>query len=625
MAADFARPFGAEEWAYIAGLRHDEGKATNRFQNYLREVFKAQNDDSLTAPHVDHSTAGAQQAVKKYSLPGYLLAYAIAGHHGGLPNGISAYRSLHKRLRKTTENSEHICNELPEPKQPELPNFIKQALGDKNPFTLSFFVRMLFSTLTDADFLDTERFLNPERADGRIHWDEDTLEYFEKALDFYAERLPESKSIVSIERKRVRDACINAAEKEAGLFSLTVPTGGGKTLSSLAFALKHARLHGMRRIIYVIPFTTIVEQTADVFRNVLSTFDKNLAESAIIEHHSNFEPDHETLQSRLATENWDAPLIITTSVQFYESLFSNRSSQCRKLHNLSKSVIILDEAQTLPVDFLEPCLKSLTELTYNYNCSAVLCTATQPAVKKRDNFPIGLENVKEIITDRAKLYDNLKRVNIKNVGELSDVELARRLVAEEQALCIVNTRKHAAELYAMIKEENGVYHLSALMCPAHRQEVLGQIFKSLKENELCRVVSTQLIEAGIDIDFPVVFRSMAGVDAVAQAAGRCNRHGQNPKGGETIVFTSEHQSAERFLQKLPIAAGRLWSCMKIHWRLKQSTTIFASIIGTILSDGMQSQYSRVTSWIKTTPIFPSFLTLLKQRINFASSTTNISR
>jgi CRISPR-associated endonuclease/helicase Cas3 len=316
-----------------------------------------------------------------------------------------------------------------------------------------------------------------------------------------------------------------------GLFSLTVPTGGGKTLSSMAFALKHSVQHQLNRIIYVVPFTTIIEQNADVFRSMLG-------DDAVLEHHSNFEPDEEDYRSRLAADNWDAPIVVTTNVQLFESLFANRSSRCRRLHNIAESVVILDEVQMLPPAYLLPCLEVLKELVATYRTSIILCSATQPAVQRRADFPRGLESVTEIIDDPGELASSLKRTVVSVLPQILDNELTEQIRKYEEVLVIVNTRKHAKKLYNTMEDVNGLYHLSALMCPVHRREVLNDIRARLRGGLACRVISTQLVEAGVDIDFPVVFRSLAGIDSIAQAAGRCNREG-NAEEGKVFVFRSE--------------------------------------------------------------------------------------
>ena len=316
------------------------------------------------------------------------------------------------------------------------------------------------------------------------------------------------------------------------MFSLTVPTGGGKTLSSLAFALRHAGRHGQRRVIYAIPFTSIIEQTSDTFRSALGS----LGAQAVLEHHSNLDPRNETLRSRLAIENWDTPIVVTTNVQLFESLFASRTSRCRKLHRIANSVIVLDEAQALPVELLKPCLETLAELVRNYGCTIVLCTATQPAIHQRDEFPIGLSDVRPIIQHPKGLYAAMKRIRVHHLGQISDDDLARRLRGHDQVLCIVATRRHALELFKALGDTvAGAVHLTALMCPVHRSEVFGEVRQWLDDGEPCRVISTSLVEAGVDVDFPVVYRAVAGLDSIAQAAGRCNREGRLDY-GDVFVF-----------------------------------------------------------------------------------------
>ena len=413
----------------------------------------------------------------------------------------------------------------------------------RDAFSVAFFVRMVFSCLVDADFLDTEQFMNPEQSAERPTWPSDVLTRMEACLDAHMTKLKSGSTPVNVERCKVREDCLAAAVQRPGLFSLTVPTGGGKTLSSLAFALRHAQRHGLRRVVYVVPFTTITEQIAEQFRHVMQPLGDG---DPVVEHHSNLDAGSETTASRLATENWDAPLVVTTAVQFYDSLFAARPSRCRKLHNLAKAVIVLDEAQTLPVDYLDPCLRVLRELTANYGSTAVLCTATQPAVQRRDDFGIGLDGVREIVPDPPRLYARLKRVDVEHLGQRNDASLAEDIMAHEQVLCIVNTRRHARTLSEAIGDrDHQHFHLSALMCPQHRTTVLTEIKTTLTAKQPCRVISTQLIECGVDIDFPIVYRSLAGVDSIAQAAGRCNRNGVQ-KRGRTFVFRSEHEEAERY-------------------------------------------------------------------------------
>lgn len=383
-----------------------------------------------------------------------------------------------------------------------------------------------------------------------------------------------SETVVGKARSEVLAACRNSALQESGLFSLTVPTGGGKTLSSLAFALKHAGANGMARVIYAIPFTSIIEQTASVFRSVFH----KLPDSAVLEHHSSIDPDRETVTSRMASENWDAPLVVTTNVQLFESLFAAKTSRCRKLHRICNSVIILDEAQSIPVELLEPTLAVIRELVADYGCTVVLCTATQPAILKRDGFDIGLEGATEIVPQPERLYQTMKRVSVRSIGSQSDEEIVKRLTEHSQFLCIVNTRPHASRLYQALRltrgrrpgrpvddssnnplsdhGANGLFHLSTFMCGQHRHDTLEEIRQRLRDNQPCQVISTQLIESGVDVDFPVVFRALTGIDSIAQAAGRCNREGKQQT-GDVVVFEPTDIKLKGYLRSIADSAAEL--------------------------------------------------------------------
>lgn len=560
LAAQFAEPFGAPEWGRCAGLWHDLGKYSDGFQSYLRVGSSLDFHGAEIGGHVDHSTAGAKHAAQEIEILGHLLSYAIAGHHSGLLDGRADGSCLETRLNKRVGGWEHGLGDLPAAAVPEPPAFLREAFSrPRDAFAVAFFVRMVFSCLVDADFLDTERFMQPEQAAARPHWPPDILQKTAEVLRGHIDELERfaSDGPVNRERAAVRRACLQAAEREPGLFSLTVPTGGGKTLSSLAFALHHAVRYRLQRVVYVIPFTSIIEQNAEVFRRVVQPLIGEGYPDPVLEHHSALDTGRETVGSRLAAENWDAPLIVTTSVQFYESLFANRTSRCRKLHNLARSVIILDEAQTLPLDFLAPCLRALREISRNYGASVVLCTATQPAVHRRDGFPVGLEGVHEIIPDPRALYLSLRRVHVEDIGRQDDETLVVRLGHEKEVLCIVNTRSHARKLFELLGDAESHVHLSALMCPAHRSRVLDEVRQRLEAGDECRVVSTQLVEAGVDLDFPVVYRSLAGLDAIAQAAGRCNRNGQLQGMGRTFVFRSEHTRSEAFFRDTTNSASQV--------------------------------------------------------------------
>lgn len=536
LAREFADRFGAGDWGALAGRLHDVGKYTEAFQRRLAGDGRP----------VNHSSAGGKLAVDRFKGPGKFLAYAIAGHHAGLPDGRdNDLACLSARLQAAVVPEPALARAIG-PAPTALP--FAQTMG-RTGFQCTFFIRMLYSCLVDADFLDTEAFLDQEKSARRGGYP--TLESMLERLTVHLSRFAQKAAPSPVDpwRAKVLGWSREAAGEKPGLFSLTVPTGGGKTLSSLAFALKHALAHGLDRVIYVIPYTSIIEQNADVFRQAVG-------DDAVVEHHSNYDPwkerdsgaseaepaGDEGLAKRheLAAENWDAPLVVTTSVQFFESLFAHRASRCRKLHNIARSVVILDEAQMLPPALLRPCLEALRELHESYGATVVLCTATQPALTRRDGFPFGFEPglAREIVLDRPGLFGALKRTRVTHLGTLADDELARRLRGHEQVLCVVNTRAHARRLHGLLGKRAGVFHLSASMCPAHRTAKLQEIRAALTAGEPCRVVSTQLIECGVDVSFPVVYRAEAGVDSVAQAAGRCNREGEMAV-GEVYVFAAE--------------------------------------------------------------------------------------
>lgn len=537
LAAEFAQAFSAEEHAYIVGLLHDFGKYTKEFQARLDGGAR-----------VDHSTWGAIKVLERYPQIGQLLAYMIAGHHAGLANGKQQEKqkttSLNLRLKaKLPKLQDAWERELILPNKPRFPPSGFQPDHERGMFQLALLTRMIFSCLVDADFIDTDNFYRQvEGRPLRDTYQVPNLSELDQKLDELLDSFVPDTTVNKL-RNEVLQHVQSKITKPKGLFSLTVPTGGGKSLTSLSFALKHAIQHGMRRVIYVIPFTSIVEQNAAVFRDAFG----ELGEDAVLEHHSAFQDDEsKALESiekrRLAMENWDAPIVVTTAVQFFESLFANRPSRCRKLHNIANSVIILDEVQTLPLKLLRPCVTLLDELALNYNTSLVLCTATQPALNKEQGFLQGFENVRELAPNPVGLYEQLRRVNVRHIGVLSDEELAEEFKENEQLLCIVNNRRHAKALYQSIEHLPGSYHLTTLMYAKHRSDVLNKIRQALKNNEPCRVVATSLIEAGVDVDFPLVLRAEAGLDSIAQAAGRCNREGlRSIIASETRVFATENE------------------------------------------------------------------------------------
>ncbi len=548
LAADFADAFNARSWAKLAGNNHDIGKGTLQWQAYLRRVNSIIDEFvEYYIGHVEHSIQGAEWLSHHSNDAGKLLSYCVAGHHGGLPNWIEdAETGLKSRLK-----NEHQKIQLPLEK-PEFEKGIPFEANDSSRFgfQVQFFIRMIFSCLVDADYLDTENALDPERTKWRSQYP--SLAYLRDRFWEYLYKLREKSStgIVNNQREIVLKDCLKAAEHKPGLYSLTVPTGGGKTLSSMAFALEHAIRFGKSRIIYVIPFTSIIEQNAGIFRNAIG-------KDAVLEHHCNFIPDDADWKTRLATENWDAPVIVTTNVQFFDSFYARKPSRCRKLHNVANSVIIFDEIQAIPVEKLKPCIEVLKELTLNYGVTALLCTATQPAIEYSEDFREGLRDVNEIIQDIPALFTTLRRTDEEYLGVLQKSGLSDKIMQHGQILCIVNTRQQALDLFNMLPEGNENFHLSALMYPLHRSRKLEQIRERLNQNQACRVISTQLIEAGVDIDFPVVFRMAAGLDAVAQAAGRCNREGLFSI-GKVFVFKLTEGTPPGYFRQTMQCAERLF-------------------------------------------------------------------
>lgn len=529
----FAACFGCKEWGYGCGLMHDIGKYSVEFQQRLHG-----------GPKVDHATAGAKELKLKGNV---MQAYCVAGHHSGLPDGGSPAEpdTFYGRMKKELKDYQAFKEEIKIPKFPAAP---LKPIG-KGGFSAAFFIRMLFSCLVDADYLDTERFMKQgQTARGNY----DSIEQlFDRLYKHIASWLTNyNENTVNGRRSSILRACLEKGRGPQGLYQLTVPTGGGKTVSSLAFALRHANEHHLERIIYVIPFTSIIEQNAQVFKDILG-------KNNVLENHCNVvcDNDKELEDMQLAAENWEKPIIVTTNVQFFESLFANKTSKCHKIHNISKSVIIFDEAQMLPVNYLRPCIQAVSELIYNYHCSAVLCTATQPALKPF--FPEFIK-AEEICPDVKGQYEFFKRTNVKNMGEISEGNLISELKEKQQVLCILTSRKRVQRVYEALKGEN-VYHLSTYMYPKHRRTILDEITKALKDGRPCKLIATSLVEAGVDFDFASVFRELAGIDSVIQAAGRCNREGNRGKDeSKTIIFSLE-QSDDIHIPgqlKLPISVAK---------------------------------------------------------------------
>jgi len=548
-AAEFGRDAGVAELAKAAGMIHDLGKYSKEFQARLRGA----------KIRVDHATAGAKEVLQVFKgTPqeafATLLAYCVSGHHTGLldygdPSDLPGDGTLTARLKTDVCNysaykSEVDISALAFPKY--LPVRPPEGKKEKMGFSLAFMTRMIYSALVDADFQETEEFIQGKKPRGG-HEDIPTLR---DKLNAHLRQFENPTSDINRKRTETLKACVEKSAQQPGFFKLTVPTGGGKTLASMAFALNHAAAHGMKRIIYVIPFTTIIEQNAGVFKEILG-------EENVLEHHSNFDWETKKREAaeqaddrtrsvyaklKLAAENWDIPIVVTTNVQFFESLFANKSSRCRKLHNIAKSVIVFDEAQMFPRDYLRPAMSAVWELVTNYGASAVFCTATQPKLERF--LPEGTR-ITELAPEPSQLFEFYKRVEIQNLGKLPDDELIARLNTHQQVLCIVNTRRHASGLLGMLAGE-GNYHLSTLMCPAHRRQKLAEIRHRLEHGQVCRVISTTVMEAGIDVDFPVGYRALTGLDSINQAAGRVNRE---MKRGVSKMFVFEPQS--EFIKKTP--------------------------------------------------------------------------
>lgn len=557
-AAVFASAFGGDAAAEAMGRLHDIGKCSEAYQRYIRQDCGAQKGP-------DHSTAGAKEATKAYGVAGRLMAFGIAGHHGGLMDGAWLDERLGKDVEGYAAWPDH-AGDLPEAAMVRAAVVPAGRNAFSSAFSLSFRARMLFSCLVDADFLETERFYaratgqaEPARG-GRVgqgHLD---------AIRAFMARHRRQDTEVNRLRSAILDHANAKAALPPGLFTLTVPTGGGKTLASLSFALEHAIAHDLRRVVYVIPFTSIIEQTAAVFRDDVGLGDD------VLEHHASFDWDRKPppgendaenegvaglAKLRRDAENWDAPIVVTTAVQFFESLFAARTSKARKLHNLARSVIVLDEAQTIPVHLLRPCMAAIDELARNYGATVILCTATQPALRVQDKALPQTEAMKraqvregldipddrELAPDPVGLYEKLRRVQVEWLREpVADEAITARFAQSPQMLCIVNSRAHAHDLFERLRAggQAGAVHLTTLMCARHRREVLADVRARLQAALPVRLVATSLIEAGVDVSFPEVWRAAAGLQSIAQAAGRCNRSGElGPLGqafGRAVVF-----------------------------------------------------------------------------------------
>jgi len=527
LASEFAREFGMTEWGRVMGLLHDKGKEKKAFQQHIIKE-SGLNPETRVDGDYRHAYVGALIAKELFPKSHLLVDNALMGHHRGLYDDGDM-----RELMKSPIPDEVTVDEI---------NAYLEKPRVEKPKDIHHLERMLYSCLVDADFLDTEAFMQPEQS--RLRGNHDSLATLEKRLEVFLAGLKKNAPDTEVNRIRndVQNWCVKESVNPPDFYSLTVPTGGGKTLASVLWAIKHAIKNDLKRIIIAIPYTSIITQTASVLRNIFG-------KENVLEHHSNVDRsafnDKELAQKmKLATENWDYPIIVTTNVQLFESLFSNKPSDCRKLHNIAKSVLILDEVQTLPTDFLQPIVDTFDTLKRVFGVSVLFMTASQPVLSGliQGTNPFvsfeGLSNIYEIIPKDANLHHRLRRVELRfeeNPKSYDDV--AEELSHHSRVLCIVNTRNDAKEIYSRLPKEGFCLHLSRMMCPDHVMETIDNVKLALKEssNTTIRVVATQLIEAGVDIDFPMVFRQEAGLDSVLQAAGRCNREGKLGT-GSTVVF-----------------------------------------------------------------------------------------
>ena len=542
LCSAFAAAFDAEAQGQLAGMAHDIGKYSAAFQRRLHG-----------GPKVDHASAGAFECLKTQQLA---AAFAISGHHGGLPDGGSRgdaagagtfWGRINRASQGNLEDYHAWQSEFSLP-HANTPAFAGTRLEGM------FFTRMLFSCLVDADYTDTGAFMDNSPY---LPASSSSMEELWRRLETYVSGWFPPKGALNMQRCAILEQCMSAgAQYGPGLFTLTVPTGGGKTVASLSFALAQAKARRMKRIVYVIPYTSIIEQTAQVFREILG--DENVLEFHFGVQFDQQEDDTSSPEAAPLTrsvETWDVPVIVTTAVQFFESLYACQPSKCRKLHNLAQSVLIFDEAQMLPLPYLRPCVWAIAQLVRHYGASAVLCTATQPALD-----PIFQEfapeiPIREICPMAEAHWESFRRVSFQQAGTLSWMDLAARLQQQEQVLCVVNTRRAAREVFHQLSG-SGNFHLSTLMYPAHRKRILDEIRRRLRDGLPCRVVSTSLIEAGVDVDFPAVYRELSGLDSILQAAGRCNREGKRPP-EDSIVTIFQGEDPPPRLFETSIGAGKI--------------------------------------------------------------------
>lgn len=583
LARTFAEEFGMGDFGYVMGILHDKGKEKFEFQNYIRFENGLTDTKSYTREGKAHAYVGgliAKDILKRFYC---LIGNPIMGHHRGLYD----YIDMEKEEQKT------IPDDVKCPSAEEFPMSLPSLFNQISlkPKDFHHLERMLYSCLVDADYLDTERFMQPQQA--ILRENKANIKDLLPLLEQYLSRFGEPTTEVNKIRNEIQLACLTEAKGSPGFYSLTVPTGGGKTFSSLVWALNHAIHNGKKHIIIAIPYTSIIIQTAAILRSIFG--DEN-----VLEHHSNIDTselkENEcTERLKLATENWDYPIIVTTNVQLFESMMASHPSHCRKLHNICNSIVILDEVQTLPMNFLQPIVDTLDTYHRIFGISVLFTTASQPILKgshQGTNPSVvlnGLDNIKEIIPTQAHLHEHLRRVTL-DIDETPQTydDIAKRLAQYDRVLCIVNTRRDAKEIFDRLPNDGIRIHLSRMMCPAHLYLKIKEMKDTLTNspNKIVRVVSTQLIEAGVDIDFPVVFRQEAGLDSILQAAGRCNREGKLPL-CTTHVFSL---SAEHILPR-----GFITQCNNARKNMDKDYDLFSP---EAMTNYFQQLYSRIHSFDK---------------------------
>lgn len=583
LAQSFADEFGMGDFGYVMGILHDKGKEKTEFQEYIQDVNGIPGHKKWTQDGKAHAYVGGLIAKDILSQTYPLIGNPIMGHHRGLYDFTDLEKEGQKQIPKEVDIPQKGSYSV------SLPSwFLPSNLQPKDFHHIE---RMLYSCLVDADYLDTEQFMHPEQTAKR--GSQTKIEQLLPMLERYISNFGAPTTEVNKIRNEIQHICLIESAEPSGFYSLTVPTGGGKTLSSMVWALNHAIHNGKKRIIIAIPYTSIIVQTAAILRSIFG-------EKNVLEHHSNINLNEQkesgvNEQLKLATENWDYPVIVTTNVQLFESMMASHSSSCRKLHNICNSVIILDEVQTLPTDFLQPIVDTLDTYQRIFGVSVLFTTASQPVLEgnhqgTNPNVVLrGLRNVKEIIPPQSKLQERLRRVelDIDNTPQTYD-EVAAELMQHNRVLCIVNTRRDAKEIFDRLPKEGICIHLSRMMCPAHLSEKIKEMKEALAnpQNKIVRVVSTQLIEAGVDIDFPVVFRQEAGLDSILQAAGRCNREGKLPV-CTTYVFSL---SAEH-----PLPRGFITQCNNARLNMAEESDWFSP---EAMTNYFQQLYSRIQSFDK---------------------------